>query len=124
MTTARATTTARKPSPRRAAVKTTEAAVELTAGERLAADLRVLADIAAKTPPASDDKEWFIALRVNGGAVDVLAAALAEQAAIEQPARVEPRYTDHEWLLPNRAVRLTATLLTDPIEAAGRSDVA
>ena len=121
MTTARTTT--RKPAPQ-PVVK------ELTAGERLAADLRVLADLAANTPPVVDAlasalSEVTVVLRVNGGAVDVLAAALAEREAKEQPT-VDCGDLFHKtrsWLLPNRAITLSGALLdvsVDDIEAAGR----
>jgi hypothetical protein len=102
---------------------------ELTAGERLAADLRVLADIAASTPPVADElaatfEEVIVVLRVNGGGREVLAAALADRAAVEQPTVADDLFfAKRSWLLPNRAITLSAASLdvsVDDIEAAGR----
>lgn len=129
MTTARTAT--RKPAPRAAAAKPEDTKpVELTAGERLAADLRVLADLAATTPPVADDlaaalSEVTVVVRVNGGAVDVLAAALAEREAKEQPTANDADlfHSTRSWLLPNRMVTVSAASLdvsVDEIEAAGR----
>lgn len=123
MTTARTAT--RKP-----ATTPAPKPAEPSAGERLAADLRVLADLAASTPPVVDDlaaalSEVTIVLRVNGPAVDVLAAALAEREAKEQPT-ADPGdlfFQTRAWLLPNRAITLSAASLdvsVDDIEAAGR----
>jgi hypothetical protein len=121
MTTARTTT--RKPAPQ-PVVK------ELTAGERIAADLRVLADLAASTPPVADDladalKEVTVVLRVNGGGHEVLAAALAKHNATDAPApeHDELFFDERAWLLPNRAITLSAVSLNvsvEDIEAAGR----
>lgn len=128
MTTATRRPAARRPSPtKRPAAKP---APEPTPGERLAADLRVLADIAASTPPVADDlaaafQEVTVVLRVNGGGQDVLAAALADHAAVEQSAISggDLFFRARSWLLPNRAITLSAALLdvsVDDIEAAGR----
>jgi hypothetical protein len=117
-------TTATKPDT--AAVETPE----LTAGERLAADLRVLADIAATAPPVAEElaatfQEVTVVLRVGGGGQDVLAAALVEREAVEHPDR-DPGdlfFAQRSWLLPNRAITLSAASLAvsvDDIEAAGR----
>jgi hypothetical protein len=125
------TAATRRPAP---AKRTEDVSLpELTAGERLAADLRVLADLAASTtPPVADDlattfQEVTVVLRVNGGGQDVLAAALAKHAAAEQPARRADDAglfdSERSWLLPNRAIRLSAWSLdvsVDDIEAAGR----
>lgn len=130
MTTATRRTTTRRPSPtKRPASKPAPPPAELTPGERLAADLRVLADIAAATPPVADElaatfEEVTVVLRVNGGGQDVLAAALAEKAAVEQPAIADDLFwSKRSWLLPNRAITLSAASLdvsVDDIEAAGR----
>lgn len=104
---------------------------ELTANERLAADLRVLADIAATTPPVADElaaalQEVTVVLRVGGAGQDVLAAALAEHAATENSSVMPPNelfFSERSWLLPNRAIRVSAWSLdvpVDDIEAAGR----
>jgi hypothetical protein len=129
MTTARTAT--RKPAPRRAATEAKTTPAELTPGERLAADLRVLAELAASTPPLTEDltaalQDVTVVLRVGGGGQDVLAAALAEHAAVEQPG-VDPDdlfFAQRSWLLPNRAITVSgvslAPLRVDDIEAAGR----
>jgi hypothetical protein len=115
-------TTATKPDT--AAVETPE----LTAGERLAADLRVLADIAATTPPVAAElartfEEVHVVLRMSGPGQDVLAAALIERSAEETPPTADRFGKTCNWMLPNRAITVRAWSVAvdvDDIEAAGR----
>lgn len=113
-------TTATKPEP-------TVETLEPTAGERLAADLRVLADIA--TPSVVDGADVLVVLPImNRDAQDELADVLADRGAVEQPARdsgsplYSRHFTERTWLLPGGAVRLSTSSYTpvDDIDAAAR----
>lgn len=117
------TTATRKP-----AAKPAEKPAEPTAGERLAADLRVLADIAATTPPVAEQladalQDVHVVLRMSGPGQDLLAAALIERSAEEATATAEPFGKTCSWLLPNRAITVRAWSVAvdvDDIETAGR----
>jgi hypothetical protein len=118
-------TTATKPAP-----KPTTETPELTAGERLAAALRVLADIAT-TPSAADGayEDVLVVLPITSrNGQDELAAVLADRGAVEQPARdsgsplYSRHFTERTWLLPGGAVRLSTSsyVPVEDIEAADR----
>jgi hypothetical protein len=135
MTTAR--TAPRKPaSPRAAAAKSAPAKpspvkTELTAGERLAADLRALADLVEKTTAPADSgyADVLVVLQImDSDGQRQLADVLADRGAVEQPARdsasplYSQQFTERTFLLSGGSVRVSTSSYTpaDDIEAAGR----
>jgi hypothetical protein len=115
-------TTTPSPTPR----TTEQDTPAVSIGDRVASDLRVIADIAATHPDLAPQlahtvEQLYVVLRCSSdlSPEDFGDALTSRHAENVPPAIVEPMWSSQAWQLPAGAIRLTVTQLTVAIEELG-----